>query len=405
MTANLTDVSIKNAKPREKPYKLYDSGGLFVIVTPAWGKWWRFKYRFGGKEKLLSLGVYPDVGLKEARRRRDEARELIARDIDPSAERKEAKAIAVALEQEQALTFEAVSREWFAKKTAHLTPDYKKQILARLENHLFPYIGGKPISLLEPSDVLAAVRRTESRGAIETAHRLTQLAGKVCRYARLVGYCKYDVTAGLTEALPAIPQTKHFASITDPKEIGHLLRDIDEYQGDISVVYALKILPYVFVRSAEIRGAAWEEIDLNGAEWVIPAGRMKMRQQHVVPLARQVMELLTALREHSGGGALLFPSPFSGTRCISDMGLLNALRRMGYAKGKMTVHGFRSLASTRLNEMGYRPDVIEAQLSHGEKDTIRKAYNRAVYMDERRTMMQEWADYLDGLRKQAADSL
>jgi Integrase len=393
----LTDVSIKNAKAIGKQAKLFDGEGLYLLVTPAGGRWWRLKYRFGGKEKLLSLGVYPEVGLKEARRRRDEARELVAQGIDPSEQKKEAKAAAVAIEREQSMTFEAVAREWYSKKTGHLTPDYQKQIISRLENMLFPHIGGIPIATMEPGDILGAVRPAEERGAIETAHRLIQLAGQVCRYARLVGYAKYDVAAGLSEALPPV-QTKHLATITDPKDIGHLLRAIEAYEGDTSIVYALRILPYVFVRSVEIRGAEWAEIDLENALWIVPAGRMKMRKPHTVPLSRQVVELLTALQAHSGAGRLVFPSPFSATRCISDMGLLNALRRMGYEKGQMTIHGFRSMASTLLNEQGCRGDVIEAQLAHGERNAIRAAYNHASYTEERRAMMQGWADYLDGLR-------
>jgi len=394
----LTDVSIKNAKAIGKQVKLFDGDGMFLLVTPNGGKWWRLKYRIGGKEKLLSLGTYPEIGLKEARRRREEAREQIAQGVDPSEQKKEAKAAAVAAEREQSLTFEAVAREWYAKKTGHLTPDYQRQIISRLENMLFPHIGSIPVASMEPGDLLRAIRPAEERGAIETAHRLVQLAGQVCRYARLVGYAKYDVSSGLSEALPPV-QTTHLATITDPKEIGHLLRAIEGYEGDISIVYALRILPYVFVRSVEIRGAEWAEIDLENALWVVPAGRMKMRKPHTVPLSRQVVELLTALQAHSGAGHLVFPSPFSATRCISDMGLLNALRRMGYEKGQMTIHGFRSMASTLLNEQGYRGDVIEAQLAHGERNAIRAAYNHAAYTEERRAMMQGWADYLDNLRE------
>ena len=368
-----------------------------MLVTPTGNKWWRFKYRLAGKEKLLSLGVYPAVSLKEARRRRDEARELLAQGGDPSAERKEAKAITVAAEREQAATFEAVAREWHARKTTDLTPGHRKKILARLEKQLFPYIGNIPLSKLEPADILAAVRHAEDRGVIVTARRLAQLAGQVCRYARLVGYAKYDAAAGLVEALPSA-QTEHYATVTDPEEIGHLLRAINSYQGDISVCYALRIMPYVFVRSVELRGAQWQEFNFETAEWIIPGGRMKMKRPHIVPLASQVLTLLAELREYTGGGDLVFPSPLSATRCISDMGLLNAVRRLGYGKGQMTIHGFRSMASTRLNEMGFRPDVIEAQLAHGDQDAVRSAYNRAAYLDERRRMMTEWADYLDGLR-------
>lgn len=396
----LTDTTVRNAKPQPKQAKLFDGGGLFLLVTPKGGKLWRLKYRFGGKEKLLSLGVYPDVGLKEARTRRDAARELLAQGIDPGEQKKETKATLVAEEKLRTVTFESVAREWYAKKTPHLSAGYQRDILSRLENQLFPHIGGKPFATLEPADILNAATPAMERGAVETAHKLIRLSGQVCRYARLVGHAKYDVAAGLTEALPPV-QTTHHATITDPKRIGGLLRDLDAYEGETSITYALRILPYVFVRSGELRAAEWAEIDLEGAVWVIPAGRMKMRKPHIVPLARQVVELFTALREHSGHCRLAFPSPFSASRCISDMGLLNALRRLGYQKGEMTIHGFRAMASTLLNEQGYRADVIEVQLAHGERNAIRKAYNHAEYMPERREMMQRWADYLDGLRGQS----
>ncbi len=393
----LTDTSIRNIKATAKVQKLSDGGGLYLFVPTTGGKLWRMAYRFGGKQKTLSFGAYPAVSLRDARAKRDDAKALLAEGIDPGEQKKETKAAAQILERERAATFEAVAREWYDKKTAHLTAGYRRDILSRLENQLFPHIGGKPFSLLEPADLINAVNPALKRGAVETAHKLIRLAGQVCRYARLVGYCKYDVAAGLTEALPSV-QTKHLAAITDPKAIGHLLRAINEYQGDISIAYAMKILPYTFVRSGELRAAEWTEIDLDRAEWIVPAGRMKMRQPHVVPLARQVVELLFVMREHSGHGKLVFPSPFSATRCISDMGLLNALRRMGYEKGVMTIHGFRGMASTLLNEQGYRADVIEAQLAHGERNVVRKAYNHAEYLPERRKMMQEWADYLDELR-------
>lgn len=397
----LSDTSIRNVKPATRVQKLSDGGGLYLYVAPSGGKLWRMAYRFAGMQKTLSFGAYPAVSLKDARYRREEAKEMLAAGVDPGEQKKQAKVVAVEEARTQAATFEAVAREWYDRKTAHLTQDYRKQIISRLENMLFPYIGCRPFATLEPADILSAARPAEERGAIETAHRLVRLAGQVCRYARLVGYCKYDVAAGLTEALPPV-QTEHLATITDPQQVGHLLRAIDEYQGDISIACAMKVLPYTFVRSVELRGAEWAEFDLENAEWIVPAGRMKMRKPHIVPLARQVVKLLVALREHSGAGRLVFPSPFSATRCISDMGLLNALRRMGYSKGTMTIHGFRGTASTILNEQGYRADVIEAQLAHGERNAVRKAYNHAEYFPERRKMMQEWADYLDGLRGQTA---
>jgi integrase len=262
---------------------------------------------------------------------------------------------------------------------------------------LFPHIGTVPFANLEPTNILTAIQHAENRGVIETAHRLAQLAGQVCRYARLVGYAKYNIAAGLTEALPPV-HTEHYAAITDPQEIGYLLRNIDAYNGDASIIYALRIMPYIFVRSGELRAAEWQEINFADSEWIIPAGRMKIRRPHVVPLSLQVVNLLKELTKITGKGRYIFQSSFSASRYISDMGLLNALRRMGYDQQTMTIHGFRTVASTILNEQGYRPDVIEAQLSHGEKNAIRGAYNRAEYLPERRRMMQEWADYLDSLR-------
>ena len=393
--------AIEAARPKDRPYKLSDGEGLYLYVSPSGGRLWRLDYRCNGRRGTASFGAYPAVGLKEARERRDEARRLLAAGIDPGEEKKRVKVAAASAEREQSLTFEAVAREWFGRKTANLTGGYRRQILSRLENHLFPYMGGRPFSALEPADILNAVRHTEERGAVEMSHRLVQLSAQVCRYARLCGYATYDAAAGLNEALPPIPPKVHRSAIVDPAGIGGLLRAIGAYEGDISIRYALRILPYVFLRSQELRGAAWPEINLEAAEWTVPAGRMKMRKAHVVPLARQVVELFTALREFSGDGGLVFPSPFSRTRCISNMGLLNAIRRMGYGQDEMTVHGFRGMASTLLNERGYRPDVIEAQLAHGERNNIRAAYNHAQYLPERRQMMQEWADYLDSLRDSA----
>ena len=393
----LTDAAIRSAKPGKKVIKLFDGGGLYVEIAPSGGKWWRLKYRFQGKEKRISLGTYPGIGLKDARERREQAKKLLANGVDPSAQRKESKAAAEALHKEQAATFEAVARDWYAKKCTAMTEGHQKKILSRLENQLFPYIGAIPLSSLEPADILAAVQHALDRNAIETAHRLVQLSGQVCRYARLVGHTKYNAASELSKALPTV-QVEHRAAIINPVELGHLLRAIDEYNGCISTRYALRIMPYVFVRSNELRCAKWEEIDFNRAEWVIPAKRMKMKKGHTVPLAHQVVRLFKELHQFSGEKELVFPGPSSATRCISNMTLLTALRRMGYIKGKMTVHGFRGTASTLLNEQGYRADVIEAQLAHGERDAVRKAYNHAKYLEERHKMMQKWADYLDELR-------
>lgn len=394
----LTDTAIKNAKPGEKHIKLFDGGGLYLEVSPAGGKWWRLKYRFRGKEKRISLGVYPAVSLKEARNRRDSAKTLIASGVDPGEHKKESKAKEEAKAKEQAMTFEVVGREWHEKRTVNLSPGYRQRVLFRLEKQIFPFIGGKHIAALEPLDILAVARRAEKRGAIAVAHMLVRLMGQVCRYARVAGYAKFDAAAGLSEALLPV-RTTHFATITDPKEVGNLLRNINDFQGELSVMYALRIMPYVFVRSTEMRCARWEEINLESAEWIIPAGRMKMKRPHIVPLSKQVVALLTELLEYSGNGQLLFPGRFSVTKQISESTLLKALRRIGYTPQEMTIHGFRSMASTILNEQGYRSDVIEAQLAHSDSNTVRAAYNHAVYLDERRKMMQEWADYLDSLRE------
>ena len=401
----LTDIAIKALKPKDKPYKESDSGGLYLEVAPSGGKWWRLKYRFGGKEKRISLGTYPTISLKDARERRDEAKKLLANSTDPGEKRKEDKAAAAAIAQEQALTFEVVAREWFdTMGPAHRENNQKKilWLLGLLNTH----IGSKPISQLKAADILAAIRPVEAAGHISTAHTLAQKAGQVCRFARRCGYTEFNPADRLSEALKPL-QTKHYATITDPKGIGRLLRAIDEYDGGIGVSYALKILPYVFLRNSELRGAEWREIDFDKAVWTVPASRkdkdntgMKMRVPHVVPLSRQVVELFRKLHVFTGNGGICFPSPQSKSQCISDVGLLNALRRMGYSKDEMTIHGFRAMFSTLFNEQGFDPNHIEKQLAHKEKDKIRDAYNHASYMEQRRVLMQAWADYLDSLREQ-----
>lgn len=399
-----THKTAENAKPGDKPYKLSTGRGFYLLIVPTGGKLWRYDYRLDGKRKTAALGSFPDVSLKEAADRVTEYRKLIRVGVDPVAEKRRVKACEEQRAAAQARTFEVVAREWFGKKRLAWTEGHQAKILSRLENQLFPYIGNRPLASLEASDYLAVIQRAEQRGAIETAHRLAQLCGQVTRYARIAGIVKYDAAAGLSEALtPA--QVKHYAAITSPSELGPLLLAIDDYSGEPAVCYALRILPHVFTRSGELRGAKWEEINLDAAEWVIPAGRMKMRRPHVVPLSRQVVALFQSMREYSGNRELVFPGSASARRCISDMGLLNALRRLGYDRGKMTVHGFRTTASTLLNEQGYNRDWIEAQLAHAERNAIRDAYNRAEYLPERRNMMQAWSDYLDGLRDSAGRSV
>ena len=396
-----TDTALRALKPTGKVQKLSDGGGLYLHVTPTGSRLWRMAYRFAGKQKLLSFGAYPAISLRDARKLREEAKEQLAKGIDPGAEKRQAKEAVLAQKREERDTFEFVAREWFAKYEPTLSAKHAQKLRRYLENTLFPVLGGKPVTQLEPSDFLQVVQPSERLGHHETAHKLMRLCGQVTRYARITGRVKYDVAAGLTEALAPV-QTTHFAAVTVPDGIGLLLRDIDAYVGYTSVVYCLKILPYVFTRPSELRLAHWSEFDLKNAIWSIPASRMKMRREHVVPLAKQVLTLLKELHVYTGNGELLFPSTRALTTPISDAAPLAALRRMGYGKDTMTLHGFRAMASTRLNELGFRADVIEAQLAHKEPDTVRLAYNRAEYMEERRTLMQSWADYLDGLRDKTA---
>ena len=393
----LTDKKIRAAKADKKPVLLFDGGGLYLEVTPSGSRLWRMKYRLAEKDNRMSLGRYPEMSLKDARAKRIEIRKLLDAGLDPLEERKRIDEQAKAIEAEQHNTFEHVAREWFDKAKNQWSEAYQRKLLSRLENQLFPYIGNIPISQLETADYLAAIQKAEARGVIETAHRLAQLCGQIARYAVHAGIMKHDPASLVRGALCRM-QAKHYAAITKPDEFGRLLADIEHYPGDPAISHALRLLPYVFVRSGELRGARWSEIDLEAGQWLIPAERMKMKRQHIVPLAPQVIKIFQSMQAYSGNNELVFPGATSNTRCISDVGLLNALRRMGYSRDKMTVHGFRTSASTMLNEQGYNRDWIEAQLAHAEKNAIRDAYNRADYLPERRKMMFEWADYLDELR-------
>ncbi|MDL2268054.1 integrase arm-type DNA-binding domain-containing protein [Desulfovibrio sp. OttesenSCG-928-G15] len=404
----LTDTAIKAFKPKDKPYREFDGGGMYLEITPKGGKLWRLKYRFGGKEKRLSFGVYPTVGLKEARERREQAKKLLSQGIDPGLEKKETKAAAIAEQQKQENTFQFVAMDWFNTYAPDLTEKHALKLRRYLEGVFFPAIGGRPVAELLPADILAAVQAAQGRGRIHTAHRLTQLAGQVLQHAFIKGFVSVNVARGITGALQPL-RTTSYAAITDPKEIGRLLRAIDNYAGYPSITYFLKILPYLFTRPGELRVAEWSEVNFEESMLTIPRQRMKTRKlsnkDHRVPLARQVVALLRELHAFSGGGRFLFPGIRAKTDTISDAGPLNALRDMGYDQNTMTLHGFRSMASTRLNEMGVRPDLVEAQLAHKDPDSVRMVYNRAEYLNERREMMQRYADYLDELRGQSAGSL
>lgn len=395
----LTDTLIKSlhakAKKGEKVSQKADGGGLNFVE----GKYWRLSYRFGGKQKKVCLGVYPAVSLLAARKAREEIKVLLAQGIDPSEKKKADKAEAARMALDEALTFRAVAMEYYRRKLANKQELYRKQILSRLENQIFPFMGDIPVSQLKPTHILAGLREVEERGAIDMAHRLASLIRQVCSFAVACGYTEFNAASELTAAMTPKPKATPRAAILNPQKIGQLLRDIDEYPCSISVKYALKLMPYLFVRSKELRNAKWEEFEFENSLWYIPAERMKMKAAHVVPLSRQVVKLLQELQVWNGHTDLLFPSPQSNTRAISDVGLLNALRRMGYEREEMCIHGFRSIASTLLNESGrYRADVIEAALAHAEKNQVRAAYNRAEYLEERRVLMQDWADMVDAMR-------
>src|ERR1039457_158737 len=386
----LTDQNVRSAEPRDKAYKLTDERGMHLFVTPHGGKSWRLAYRHRGKFKTLTLGLYPDVSLKRAREKRDDARRLIADGVDPNEQRAAARAAAV-------YTFKAIAEEWLAKQSKILASETISLITGRLVTTLYPALGSKPITDIRASDLLQVLRRLEDRGVNETAHRVRSLFGRVARYAIATGRADRDITADLKGALTPV-QTTNFAAITEPRRIGELLRSIDGYQGQPSTEYALKIAPYVFVRPGELRAAEWTEFDLEAAEWRIPAQHTKMRREHLVPLAAQVVVLLRELNALTGDAVLLFPSLTSISRPISDNSMNAALRRLGFGKDEMTAHGFRSMASTRLNELGFNADVIELQLGHAERNKVRGAYNKAQRLEERRCLMQAWADFLDGLR-------
>lgn len=392
---NLTDTAVRNAKPGEKPYKMADGDGLYLLVN-AVGKYWRFNYRFAGKQKTLALGVYPDLPLKAAREKLAEARRLLANDVDPSMAKRLQKA---AKREAAANSFEAVAREWFAKHSANWAISHANKIIARLEKDVFPWIGRRPISEITPPELLAVMRRIEDRGVLETAHRAMQNCSQIFRYAVATGRCERDPSQDLKDALPPV-QTTHFAAITDPKAIGPLLQAIEGYQGSLIVKSALRLAPLVFVRPGELRNAEWKDIDLNDAEWRFIVSKTKTG--HVVPLSTQAVGILRELQPLTGSGGKVFPSNRGEGRPMSENTLNAALRYLGYDNKTMTGHGFRAMARTVLDEeLGFPPHIIEHQLAHAVKDPLGRAYNRTSHLTERKRMMQEWANYLDALRQAA----
>lgn len=393
----LTDVTVRNSKPGNKPIKLADARGLYLEVSPSGGKWWRLKYRFEGKEKRLSLGVYPDVGLKEARERRDAARKLLADGVDPSANRKAQKAAKV---DEAANSFEVVAREWFAKYSSTWVDYHGDRILKRLERDIFPWIGDRPVSAVTAQELLKVIRRIEDRGAVETAHRALSNCGQVLRYAVATGRAERDPSGDLKGAIPPA-QGGHMAATTEPVRLGEILRAMDGYEGTLIVRCALRLAPLVFVRPGELRKAKWEDVDLEAAEWRYFV--IKTKTNHIVPLCAQALRIFQELKPLTGKGTYVFPSARAITRPMSDNAVLAAMRRMGIDKEEMSGHGFRAVARTILDEvLGFRPDFIEHQLAHAVKDPNGRAYNRTAHLVERRKMMQAWGDYLDKLKDGSA---
>lgn len=406
----LTDTAIKAAKPRVKPYKLFDGEGLYLLINPDGSRWWRLKYRYGGKEKLLALGTYPGTGLKKARDKRDDARNLLDDDIDPNAHRKAEKA---ARADRDAGSFEVVAREWQAKQSETWAAGHSERVLRRLVLYVFPRIGGEPIGSVTGPQLLDVLRRIEARGTVETAHRVKESLGAIFRYAVATHRATHDPSAALKGAL-ATAQNKSYAAITEPKQVGELLRAIRGYSGAEITRCALQLLPLVFVRPGELRAARWEEFEFDvtppqpgkkpkhpDPQWRIPAARMKMREQHLVPLSTQAVAILRELHARTGPEGYLFPSVRGKSNYMSENTINAALRNLGYTSEQHTGHGFRHMASTLLHERGYKSELIERQLSHGDRNPMRAAYNFAEYLPERRKMMQEWADYLDGLAKGA----
>lgn len=387
----LTNISCKAAIPSEKPRKMADTNGLYLEIMPNGSKYWRLKYRFAGKEKRLAIGVYPEVSLSEAREKREKARKLLAENIDPSEAKKENKRQNI-LKNEN--TFEAIAREWHENQKPSWTPKHAHNVMKRLGADIFPSLSMRPIAEITAPELLSTIRLIEKRGAIDIAHRALQTCGQIFRYAIVTGKAERDVSADLRGALKTRKKVHH-ASI-QASELPEFLENLDKYDGHLQTKLALKLLLLTFVRTTELRAAQWSEINIEASEWRIPAERMKMRQLHIVPLSKQSITVLEELKKINGHSPFVFPNRANPQKCMSENTVLYALYRMGY-HSRATGHGFRSTASTILNETGFRPDVIERQLAHSERNKVRASYNHAEYLAERRKMMQHWGDYLEGI--------
>jgi len=390
----LSDMKVQKAKSKGKNVTLFDGGGLFLMVTPTGGKLWRFKYRYNGKQKLLAFGSYPEITLLDARRRRDDARRLLANNVDPGAIRKAQKQAKV----EETETVEVIAREWHEKFKTKWTQGHATKIMRALERDVFPWIGTRPIKDIKAPELLTVLRRVESRGVLEGAHRIRGICNMIFRYAVSTGRAERNPAQDLIGSLPPAKE-KHLAAITEPKKVRELLRAIDGYSGSYVVKLALQLSPLVFVRPGELRHMEWSEVDFDESLWSIPAEKMKMREPHLVPLSRQAIKILEEIKKLTGASKYAFPSGRTFDRPMSNNAVLAALRRMGYTKDEMTPHGFRAMARTIIDEfLQVRPDFIEAQLAHRVSDPLGRSYNRTQHLNERRKMMQKWADYLDGLK-------
>lgn len=387
----LTDTKARTTRPREKPYKLADGGGMYLEVMPTGARYWRLKYRFAGKEKRLALGVYPEVSVADARTKREDARRLLAAGVDPGEAKREQKQQAKVAAAD---SFEAMAREWHAQHRERWGVDHAARVMESLEADAFPLMGARPVSAIDAQEVLAVVRRIEHRNALDTARRLLQRVSSVLRYAVQSGRAKANPAADLRGTLKT-RKVKHRPAISR-EDLPELLRKLDGYEGDPITKLGLKLLMLTFVRTKELRFATWEEFDFDSKEWRIPAERMKMRAPHVVALSKQALDVLEQLRPFSSGQGLILPNRSDRTKPISENTMLYALYRLGY-QGQATGHGFRATASTILNEMGFRPDVIERQLAHVERNKVRAAYHRSEYVEDRRNLMQAWADVLTAM--------
>jgi integrase len=385
----LTDIALRNAKPKDKQYKLSDAAGLHLLIKPNGNKYWRLKYRFAGREKLLSIGVYPVIGLSEARERCLAAKKQLADNIDPSDVKKEEKQKHLI---KIANSFETIAHEWHGNKKQGWTERHASYVLRRIQADIFPVLGSRAINEIKAPELLAVLRAIETRGAIDIAHRALQTCGQIFRYAVATGRAERDITGDLRGALQT--RRKENYSRLEAKELPEFFEKLEKYDGELQTKLALKFLLFTFVRTGEVRGARWEEIGFEKKEWRIPAERMKMRDLHIVPLSKQALEILKELHLINGHREHLFPNRNKPMTFISENTLLYAIYRMGYHL-RTTVHGFRATASTILNESGFKPDVIERQLAHAERNKVRASYNHAQYLPERKEMMQWWGDYLE----------